>query len=31
MSLNCCQKVKDLIVRCLKAKPQERPSLKDLL
>ena len=30
-SLFCSQKAKDLIIKCLKAKPQERPSLKDLL
>ena len=31
MTLTCSQKIKDLIIRCLKAKPQERPSLGDLL
>lgn len=31
MTLNCCQKIKDLIIKCLKARPQDRPSLNDLL
>ena len=31
MTLTCSQKIKDLIIRCLKAKPHERPSLGDLL
>ena len=29
--MDCHKKIKDMIIRCLKARPQDRPSLSDLM